>query len=269
MTYFYNMKKNNGLLLLPFLYSLWLLFSCSSCTNAKKLTVMGDLSPNETIGGWPRQAPVYHIKAKDNLYVGISTQDQDLNKVTDPTSMGAQPGMGYESSPARAVNGNMVDADGNITLPLLGKVPVAGMTIAQAEDTIRAIAKEYLKDAIIKVRLLNYKLTILGEVKMPGVYYNYNNYVTIFDAISVAQGTTDYAKLADVLVLRPTPRGTKTYSLNLNSKSALMSEGYYLLPDDVVVLQPGKNKGLQQKLPMVGIVVGSLSALLLLLNYLK
>jgi polysaccharide export outer membrane protein len=163
----------------------------------------------------------------------------------------------------------MVDADGNITLPLLGKIPVAGMTIAQAEDTIRAISKEYLKDAIVKVRLLNYKLTILGEVKMPGVYYNYNNYVTIFDAISLAQGTTDYAKLADVLVLRPTPRGTKTYSLNLNSKSALMSDGYYLLPDDVVVLQPGKNKGLQQKLPLVGIVVGSLSALLLLLNYLK
>jgi polysaccharide export outer membrane protein len=269
MTYFYNMKKNNGLLLLPFLYSLWLLFSCSSCTSAKKLTVMNDLGPNENIAGWPKQAPVYHIKAKDNLYVGISTQDQDLNKVTDPTSMSAQPGMGYETSSARAVNGNMVDADGNITLPLLGKVPVAGMTIAQAEDTIRSIAKEYLKDAIIEVRLLNYKLTILGEVKMPGVYYNYNNYVTILDAISLAQGSTDYAKFADVLVLRPTPRGTRTYSLNLNSKSALMSDAYYLLPDDVVILQPGRNKGLQQKLPVVGIVVGSLSAFLLALNYLK
>jgi polysaccharide biosynthesis/export protein len=101
------------------------------------------------------------------------------------------------------------------------------------------------------------------------VYYNYNNYVTVLDAISLAQGTTDYAKLADVLVLRPTPRGTRTYSLNLNSKSALMSDGYYLLPDDVVILQPGRNKGLQQKLPVVGIVVGSLSAFLLALNYLK
>jgi polysaccharide biosynthesis/export protein len=269
MTYFYNMKKINGFLLLPFLYSLWLLFSCSSCTTAKKLTVMGDISPNETIGGWPKPAPLYHIKAKDNLYVGISTQDQDLTRTTDPTGNGMPQGMGYESSSSRAVNGNQVDADGNITLPLLGKIPVAGMTIAQAEDTIRAISKEYLKDATIKVRLLSYKLTVLGEVKMPGVYYNYNNYVTVFDAISLAQGTTDFAKLADVLVLRPTPRGTKTYSLNLNSKSALMSEGYYLLPDDVVVLQPGKSKGLQQKLPLVGIVVGSLSALLLLLNYLK
>jgi polysaccharide biosynthesis/export protein len=269
MTYFYNMKKNNGLLLLPFLCSFWLLFSCSSCTTAKKLTIMDDLSPNETVRGLPKPAPIYHIKAKDNLYVGFSTQDQDLTRTTDPTGNGSPIGVGYESSSGRTINGNIVDPDGNITLPLVGKVPVAGLTVAQAEDTIRAATKDYFKNATIKVRLLSYKLTILGEVKMPGVYFNFNDYVTIFDAISLAQGTTDYAKLADVLVLRPTPNGTKTYSLNLNSKSALLSQAYYLQPDDVVILQPGKNKGLQQKLPLVGIVVGSLSALLLLLNYLK
>jgi polysaccharide biosynthesis/export protein len=263
------MKKNNSLLLLPFLCSLWLLFSCASCTTAKKLTVMQDLKPNETVGGWPRQAPLYHIKAKDNLYVGISTQDQDLTKATDPTGNSGPQGLLLESSSARAVNGTLVDADGNITIPMLGKISVAGMTISQAEDTIRTISKEYLKDATVKVRLLSYKLTVLGEVKMPGIYYNYNNYVTIFDAISLAQGTTDFAKFTDVLVLRPTPRGTKTYSLNLNSKSALMSDGYYLQPDDVVILQPGQHKGFQQRLPLITIVVGSLSALLLLLNYLK
>jgi polysaccharide biosynthesis/export protein len=256
-------------LLLPFLCSLWLVFSCSSCTTAKKLTIMQDLGPNETIRGLPRPAPVYHLKAKDNLYIGISTQDPDLSKISDPTGNGMPLGLGYESPSSRSINGIMVDSNGNITLPLLGKMAVAGMTVAQAEDSIRSIAKEYLKDATIKVRLLSYKLTIMGEVRSPGIYYNYNNYVTIFDAIGLAQGTSDYAKLSDVLVLRSTPRGTRSYSLNLNSKAVLLSEGYYLLPDDVVILQPGKNKGLQQKLPLVGIVVGSLSALLLLLNYLK
>jgi polysaccharide export outer membrane protein len=261
------MKKNNGLLLLTFLCSLWLWINCSSCTSAKKLTIMKDLSPNETIRG-PKPAPIYHIKSKDNLYIGISTPDQDLSKMTDPTGNGVSLAMAYEGVASRSVNGNLVDPDGNITLPLLGKVPVAGMTVAEAEDTIRAIAKEYLKNATIKVRLLSFKVTVLGEVKQPGIFYNYNGYITVFDAISLAQGTTDYAKLADVLVLRATPRGTRTFSLNLNSKNALLSDGYYLQPDDVVVLQPGKNKGLQQKLPAIGIIVGSISALLLLLNYL-
>jgi len=261
------MKKNNGLLLLAFLCPIWILLNCSSCTTAKKLTIMEDVSPNETIRG-PKPAPIYHIKIKDNLFVSIATPDQDLTRTSDPTASGAA-ALSYEGPASRAVNGDIVDGDGNINLPMLGKVSVAGKTLPEAEDTIRSIAKEYLKDATIKVRLFNYKLTVLGEVKMPGVYYNYNNYVTVFDAISLAQGTTDYAKLKNVLVLRPTPRGTKTYALDLNSKSMLASDGYYLQPDDVVIVQPGKNKGFQQKLPLITIIVGSLSALLLIGNYLK
>jgi len=228
---------------------------------------MDDVSPNETIRG-PKLASIYHIKIKDNLFVSIVTQDQDLTKTSDPTNSGAA-ALSYEGSASRSVNGNIVDGDGNIDLPMLGKVSVVGKTVPEAEDTIRSIAKEYLKDATIKVRLFNYKLTVLGEVKMPGVYYNYNNYVTIFDAISLAQGTTDYAKFKNVVVLRPTPRGTRTYTLDLNSKSMLTSDGYYLQPDDVVIVQPGKNKGFQQKLPIITIIVGSLSALLLIANYIK
>jgi polysaccharide export outer membrane protein len=245
-----------------------LLLYCSSCTTAKKLTIMQDLSPNQTVPG-PRPAPVYHIRPKDNLYVGIATPDQDLTRMTDPTTNGVSLAMAYEGTTSKAVNGNIVDADGNINLPMLGKIPVAGLTVTEAEDTIRGISRQYLKDATIKVRLLSYKITVLGEVKLPGIYYNYNNYITVLDAISLAQGTTDYAKLADVLVLRPMSNGTKTFSLDLNKRSAIQSPAWYLQPDDVVILQPGKNKGLQQKLPLVGIVVGSLSALLLLLNYLK
>ena len=263
------MKKNNGLLLLTFLCLLWSLFSCYSCTNAKKLTVMDDLSPDESIQGLPKAAPVYHIKSKDNLYVSISTQDQDLTKMTDPTGNGLPLAAAFEGVASRSVNGNLVDAGGNITLPMLGKIAVVGMTITEAEDTIRAISRQYVKDATVKVRLLSYKVTVLGEVRTPGIYYNYNSYITVLDAISLAQGTTDYAKLTDVLILRPTPRGTRTYSINLNSKTSLASGAWYLQPDDVVILQPGKSKGLQQKLPLIGIVVGSLSALLLLLNYLK
>jgi polysaccharide export outer membrane protein len=244
------------------------LLYCSSCTTAKKLTIMQDLSPNQTVPG-PRPAPVYHIRPKDNLYVGIATPDQDLTRMTDPTTNGVSLAMAYEGTTSKAVNGNIVDADGNITLPMLGKIPVAGLTATEAEDTIRGISRQYLKDATVKVRLLSYKITVLGEVKLPGIYYNYNNYITVLDAISLAQGTTDYAKLADVLVLRPMSNGTKTFSLDLNKRSAIQSPAWYLQPDDVVILQPGKNKGLQQKLPLVGIVVGSLSALLLLLNYLK
>src|ERR1700722_16556456 len=184
MTYFYNMKNVRRYELLALVCSF--LFYCSSCTTAKKLTIMQDLSPNQTIPG-PKPAPIYHIRTKDNLYVGIATPDQDLSKMTDPTGNGPLLAMAYEANSSKAVNGDLVDLDGNITLPMLGKISVAGLTISEAEDTIRAVSKQYLKDATIKVRLLSYKITVLGEVRLPGVYYNYNNYITILDAISLAE----------------------------------------------------------------------------------
>src|ERR1700722_6325110 len=143
------MKKNNGLLLLTFLCLLWSLFSCYSCTNAKKLTVMDDLSPDESIQGLPKAAPVYHIKSKDNLYVSISTQDQDLTKMTDPTGNGLPLAAAFEGLSSRSGNGNLVDSGENISLPMRGKIPVAGMKITEAEDTPRAISRQYVKDATV------------------------------------------------------------------------------------------------------------------------
>jgi polysaccharide export outer membrane protein len=75
--------------------------------------------------------------------------------------------------------------------------------------------------------------------------------------------------LDSVLVMRHATNGTSTYSLNLNSKMALASDAYYLQPEDVVILQPGKNIEVQQRLPLATVIVGSLSVILLLLNYLK
>ncbi len=263
------MKKNNGLLLLTFLCPFWFLFNFSSCISSKKLTYLDDLTPNQALRGTPKAAPVYRIKAKDNLFVGIYTQDPDMSKIYDPTGTGIQIPNAWDGLASRTVNGNIVDTDGTLNLPILGKIAVEGKTIAEAEDQITTAAKQYLKQVTVKVRVLNYKVTVLGEAKVPGIYYNYNNSITVFDAIGLAQGTTDFVKLKAVLVLRQTPTGTKTYSLDLNSKSALSSEGYYLQPDDVVILQPDKSKGLSQKLPLAAVIVGSISALLLLLNYLN
>jgi polysaccharide biosynthesis/export protein len=260
------MKKYPPLNLQILLYAICITIALTSCTSAKNLTYFQDAAPNQTVKGLPKPPPIYKIRARDNLFVSITSQDPDMNKLIDPS--GGTQNSSYEGPASKAVNGNIVLADGTIELPMLGKVHVEGKTASEAEEQIKIAAKDYLKEVAVKVRVLTYKITVIGEVKFPGVYYNYNNFITIFDAIGLAQGTTDFAKLQDVLVLRNTPTGTKTYSLNLNSQTALASDAYYLQPDDVVMLQPGKNKGTAQKLPLAGVIVGSLTAILLLLNYL-
>lgn len=243
------------------------LSSCASST--RQLTYAQDLKSGEFIKGSPSDAPVYRICVKDNLYVKINSSDPELNKMFDPAETINQITANYEGQAARTINGNIVDPDGTINLPLIGRVPVEGKSLSECEELISTEARKYLKEVTVKVRLLNYKVTVLGEVKIPGIYYNYNEYYTILDALSSAQGTTDFAKLESVLIMRNEKSGTKTYSLNLNSKSLLSSEAYYLKPNDVVIVPPGKNKNAQQRLPWIAISIGSLSALLLLLNYLK
>jgi polysaccharide export outer membrane protein len=147
------------------------------------------------------------------------------------------------------VQGYIVEPDGTITLPSIGKIAVTGLTIREAEARIKAKAQEYLKDVTAKVRLLNYKVTVIGEVNSPGVYYNYNYEYTVFDALSSAGGTTNWAKIEKVLVLRRTKNGSQTYTLDMNSSSALSSPAYFLEPNDVVVVQPSKYKNVQLRLP--------------------
>jgi len=261
------MKKSNRLSLPVFLYAICFVAALASCTSAKQLTYLQDVSPNQTIKGLPLP-PVYKIRVGDNLFVSVSAQDAEMSKLIDPAN-GNNNVLTYEGQASKALNGNIVRIDGTINLPMLGNVAVAGKTIVEAEDMIRQSAtKDYLKDVAVKVRVLSYKVTLVGEVKAPGVYYNYNSFITIFDAIGLAQGTTDFAKLQDVLVLRNTATGAKTYSLNLNSKSSL-ELGSFLSAAQRRGLPPtGKNKGIQQKLPFATVVVGSLSAIFLLLNYL-
>jgi len=241
--------------------------SCGEPT--KQLTIAQDLTPGEFVKGVPGIAPTYKIHAKDNLYVKIITTDPELNKVTDPAETLSSGAVNYDGQASKTINGNIVSPDGTINLPLIGKVEVEGKSITECEELIATEAKRYLKDVTVKVRMLNYKITVLGEVKIPGVFYNYNDYYTIFDALSNAQGTSDFAMLESVLVMRNEKEGVKTYNVNLKSKSLLSSGAYYLLPNDVVIVPPGKNKNVQQRLPIIAIAVGSLSALLLLLNFLK
>jgi polysaccharide export outer membrane protein len=119
---------------------------------------------------------------------------------------------------------------------------------------------------------LNYKVTVIGEVTNPGVHYNYNPEFTVFDAISMASGTKNTALLTNVLVLRQIGDQTKTYRLNLKSISAINSEGYNLLPNDVVIVPPGKNKNLELQTPIFSLVFSSLAivtSILLILTYNK
>ncbi len=244
----------------------------SSCTSYKELMYLKDVHGKEQLNNLPATPPVYKIKEKDNLYVSIVTANPELNRVYNPPQSGTNTAENnqFATVPGQFINGNEVDANGEITLPIIGKIKVEGKSPEEAQKEIETKATVYVKQPTVKVRLLNYQVTVLGEVKNPGVYNNYNNKsFSALEAIGMANGNTEYASLNNVLVLRPTAQGSQTYILNLNNKSSLGSEGFYLQPNDVIFIQPGKSKNTREHLSAASLIVGAISSVLLVLNYIK
>jgi protein involved in polysaccharide export with SLBB domain len=101
------------------------------------------------------------------------------------------------------LTGYTVNDEGYVTLPALSRVHVKGLTIEEAERSVQEKVDELFKDASAVVKLANYKISVVGEVARPGVYLNYQNQVTIFDALARAGNITDFGNRENVLVMRP------------------------------------------------------------------
>lgn len=240
-----------------------------SCRSSKELIYLKDASNNEII---KESSTEYMLKPGDILYVSIKSISPEVNALFNPESnMESGAGsMGYQkyTTPSGAyLFGYELDATGNIKLPMLGKIDVGGVTLKQIESVVQKKADEYLKDAIVKVKLLNFKVTVAGEVRNPGAYYNYNNSINVLEALALANGNTDFASIKKVMVVRAFNDGKKTYMLDLSSKTAYLSEAFYLQPDDYVIVQPDKYKNFQLNSQAYSLVLSSISMLLAVLGF--
>ena len=165
--------------------------------------------------------------------------------------------------------GYTVSDSGTITLPILGDIYVVGSTIEEVKESIKTRASGYLKDAVVIVKLLSFKFTVIGEVNRPGTYKNFNNQLTVLDAIGMAGDITDYGNRNKILVVRPTYSGSKTYRIDVQRKDLLKSEGFFLLPNDIVIVEPIKSKPFQLNIPTMTLVLTSISTLILVLNFMN
>ena len=243
------------------------LVGLSSCVSEKNMSLFRDFEQSIDAREVQQADEEYLIKPNDNLYISVKTINPEVNAMfsTNDGGLGSMPR--YDSPVGQHIYGYQVDNWGEITLPIIGAINVSGRTLKGAREQIKERASEYLKDADIQIRLLNYKVSVLGEVNRPGVYYNYNNTLTVLEAIGMAGGTTDYSKLTEVLVVRQTETAIEPYQLDLTSKDILSSEAFYLKPNDVVVIRPQKLKNVKLNASYYTIGLSSISTILLIVNF--
>jgi polysaccharide export outer membrane protein len=247
------------------------LILASACTSQQKLAYLANLP--ETGGEtFTMEIPDYKLQPRDVLYITVKAMTPD-GSIRDflSSTIGGQ-GIAYAQGEGGGyLYGYDVNSEGNIILPVVGAIKVNDLTLEETRKLLQNRAEQVFKDATVECKLLSFKFTVIGEVRAPGAYINYNNYLTVLEAIGRAGGVGDYGRRDKVLVVRPTEKGTRTFNLNLQDKNLLASEAYFLLPNDVVIVEPVKQKIFNMNLPTISFIIstftGVLTTTLLLINY--
>lgn len=186
------------------------------------------------------------IMPKDQLTITVITTDPDAARPFNLNPGGSTSGSSAASSNGSSVQGYLVDNDGNINFPIIGKIHVLGNTKTQCEDKIRDLIKPYMaanENPIVTVRMSSYHVTVMGEVNSPKVVPVTTEKMSILEAITEAGDLTVYGRRDNVMLLREDATGEKHhYRLDLNDANVINSPYFYLQQNDVVYVQPNKTK---------------------------
>jgi polysaccharide export outer membrane protein len=253
---------------------LLLIIIINSCTSQKKLAYLNNLPETDGEEKFAMEIPDYKLQPRDVLYITVKamTPDGTIRDFLTSTQNNPSISIGQGES-GGYIYGYDINSEGKIILPVVGEIIVSNFTLEETRKLLQAKAEKVFKDATVECKLLSFKFTVIGEVRAPGSYINYNNYLTVLEAIGRAGGIGDYGNRSKVLIVRPVNNGTKTFRLNLQDKQILSSEAYFLLPNDVVIVEPLKQKIFIMNLPTISFILttvtSTITTTLLLINYLK
>ena len=235
-------------------------FSLSSCITNKNLEYINtDKISLESI------SYNYIVQKEDLLSVQISSttkSDYDffnLKETSNPQLMAQNP----------YLYGYLVKPDGIVNLPMLGDIKVSGFTISEVERVIEQISSTYFKDPIVKVNVLNFKVSILGEVNNPGEFNIVRSNQNLLHLIGKANDLTEFANRKNIKIIRTSSDGySRVIYIDLTESSILKNKDFYLQPQDIIYVEPIRKKFFAVKniSSAVSVSISAITLFLLLLN---
>jgi polysaccharide export outer membrane protein len=256
------------LLFLIFLTGLFM----ASCVPQKKIKFLQQQQEADTATHHPGKRDAnYKVQPGDNLYVRVYALDEKAYLFFNKQS-GSSSYNDYANDASIYLNSYTITPDGSIDFPIVGRVSVVGLTIDQIKEILQAKISEYLMETTttVVVKMVNFRVTLVGEVYRPGEFTIYKDNINVFEAISMAGDLTEFANRGRVALIRQSNGGSQVHYLDLTSIQLLSSPYYYLQPNDILYVAPlgYKRWGLGSSFPWV-IVLTSVTTALLLLNYFK
>lgn len=216
----------------------------TSCVSTKRIHYLQDFKSTDTTGVALKNFET-RIKPDDALMIIVTAQDQvaadpfNLPMISTTTNIIGSMDI---ATPQSRFQTYLVDRNGEINFPVLGTQKVGGLTKEEMIAKLKKQLSSYVENPVINVRIVNFRVRVIGEVYKPGEYTLVSERITILDALSMAGDLSIYGNRKDVLVIRDI-NGVKThYVVDLTKSDLISSPCYYLEQNDVVYVKPGKVK---------------------------
>lgn len=257
-----------------FFHGALIILILSSCVSNKKFVLLqkGDvnqhnLPTDSVVRSYVATSFDYKIQPEDIISVrieSITPKDFDFlnqNQITQNVNL----------TPNNAVLiGELVDEQGEIPFPFLGKVKVSGLSVFEIQDKLQAMVGQYLDQPVVKVRLLNFRFTVLGEVNREGTIVLTNNRTNFLEALGLAGGMTDLADRANIKLIRQLNGETEVQYLNLLDEEFIKSPNFYVYQNDILVVPSLKQRPYRKYFGQnISLVISSLSLLLITVSLIR
>jgi len=226
----------------------------SSCASREDVAYFSKMDEQKRSNKAKNYAPVLNNDDKLEIYV----------IALDMKAVGPFNGVGISGEGASTIEKPvyLIDQLGNVEFPIIGSVHLAGLSRLEAVDLLEEKISVYVKDPIVSIRIVNFKVTVLGEVNKPGTFKIEEERITILEALGLAGDMTIYGERKNVLIIREAD-GKKTYTrVDLTSDEIFDSPIYYLSQNDVVYIEPNASRMNQSKANLRGIVLPVIAILI-------
>ncbi|GEM_PF-341280 len=282
------------------LSTLCILILIASCVPSKKLTYLQydddlkDVNPMDSIMRiYDLKRSEYALKANDIISIRVASitesqynfikkyetdlgiirkLDQYSRRIDEETqiannlgrmNMGGAGGQISSIILDRQNTGFTLDKNGELELPEIGVINLAGLTVPEAEAKVKEVLEGYFEIPMVRIQLLNYHFTVLGEVESEGRYTSFDPTITIFDAISLAGNIGEYADRSNIKIVRQDNGQAKVLYLDMLDERTLNADNFYVKRDDIIIVPPLEARTTQRyTLPNIGRILGIASAIL-------
>jgi polysaccharide biosynthesis/export protein len=243
---------------------------CSSCYHNSRLVYLQGSQFSEKTTSIKNERQIYRVQPNDVLSVKVksSTESEGTGGISSLFNISQSTGSAFLANPGTLyLEGYSITNDGKITLPIVGTLEVKGLTLEEVQNLVQKNINIYLNNATVLVKLLSFKIVVLGEVRSPGYYYAFNNQVTVLEALGLAGDLTLTGNRKNVKLIRQTPGGNEVVLLDLTDPDLLKSNYFYLMPSDVLYVEPLKARTSRSNLDVVTVAFSAITTAVLVLTY--